>query len=228
MQRDVSIPWQDHLAGSLSVPDDVRGAVIFAHGSGSSRYSPRNRFVAERLNANGFATLLLDLLTPDEERRDRYTTAYRFDIALLGVRLTAAADWVRSELGCPDGSVGCFGASTGSAAAFIAAAERPRLIGAVVSRGGRPDLAGTQVLQRVRTPTLLVVGGLDHLIRTLNRDAVTYLKGERELVIIPGATHLFEEPGALANVADLAVDWFERHLAHASLGATAEPAPPGP
>lgn len=213
LRGEVTVPLDDlELAGNLVVPEGARGVVLFAHGSGSSRFSPRNRFVADQLNERGFATLLLDLLTADEEGHDRNSGQYRFDVGLLGERLTAAADWLRDRVGFVEGTVGCFGASTGSAAALMTAARRWELIGAVVSRGGRPDLAGMEVLRQVRAPTLLVVGGLDQVVIDLNSDAMDFLRTDKALEIVPRAGHLFEEPGALRKVAELAAAWFERHL----------------
>jgi dienelactone hydrolase len=201
------------LAGNLTVPAAARGVVLFAHGSGSSRHSPRNRYVAQALNEAGLATLLLDLLTADEEAIDAYSGHYRFDIDLLAQRLTGAADWLSREAETAELPLGCFGASTGAAAALITAAERPKLVRGVVSRGGRPDLAGA-ALARVQAPTLLLVGGNDVPVIALNRQAFDQLRTARkELVIVPGATHLFEEPGALEEVARLAANWFTRYLA---------------
>jgi dienelactone hydrolase len=185
--------------------------VLFAHGSGSSRHSLRNRHVARLLNEGGFATLVIDLLTIDEDLIDLRTSRPRFDIELLSERLVGATDWLTQS---PDTShlpIGYFGASTGAAAALVAAALRPGVVGAVASRGGRPDLAGV-ALTHVRAPTLLIVGGDDVQVIQLNREAFAYLRCERQLVIVPGATHLFEEPGALDEVARLARDWFQRHL----------------
>ena len=200
------------LEGNLTVPDGARGVVLFAHGSGSSRHSPRNRFVAQALNEAGLATLLIDLLTADEEAIDAYSGHYRFDIGLLAGRLVGAVDWLGREAGTSALPVGCFGASTGAAAALIAAAERPGRVRAVVSRGGRPDLAG-DALTRVRAPTLLIVGGRDEPVIRMNREAYQQLAAaEKQLVIVPGATHLFEEPGALEEVARLAAAWFTRYL----------------
>ena len=199
------------LKADLRVPPTAKGLVIFAHGSGSSRFSSRNRQVAEFLGERGFATLLLDLLTSEEEAIDERTAEYRFDIARLGPRVSAAADWaaIRREIGALP--IGCFGASTGAAAALIAAAERPATIAAVVSRGGRPDLAG-EALARVEAPTLLIVGGHDGPVIDLNREAMRQMHAHVELEIVPGATHLFEEPGTLDHVADLAASWFARYL----------------
>jgi dienelactone hydrolase len=184
--------------------------VLFAHGSGSSRHSPRNRYVAQVLQQAGFATLLIDLLTEAEEAIDRQTGHLRFDIALLANRLLGATDWLRDHPPTRHLHLGYFGASTGSAAALSAAAERPELVKAVVSRGGRPDLAAP-ALARVRAPTLLIVGAEDEPVIEMNREAMTRLT-EKKLEIIPGATHLFEEPGTLEEVARLACDWFERYL----------------
>jgi putative phosphoribosyl transferase len=198
------------LAGDLVVPDGARGVVLFAHGSGSSRHSPRNREVAEGLQRTGFGTLLMDLLTPDEERIDVRTREYRFDIPLLAQRLTAAVDWLDGDPSAAGLPVGTFGASTGAAAALIAAAERPERVRAVVSRGGRSDLAG-DALTRVTAPVLLIAGGEDETVIALDRQsAATLRRAERALV--PGAGHLFEEPGALQEVTRLAVEWFDRWL----------------
>jgi len=199
------------LEGSLAIPEGATGLVVFAHGSGSSRHSPRNRFVAESLRRKGLGTLLIDLLTEDEEDVDVRTRRLRFDIDLLAGRLVAAADWLSRQDATRHLRIGFFGASTGGGAALVAAAERPDLVGAVVSRGGRPDLAGA-ALARVSAPTLLIVGGEDDVVIDLNRAALTQLRCEARLEIVPGATHLFEEPGALGRVADLAGAWFSRHL----------------
>jgi putative phosphoribosyl transferase len=199
------------LDGNLSLPDDARAVVLFAHGSGSSRFSSRNRYVASVLHQTKLATLLIDLLTSDEEAIDARTAHLRFDIALLAKRLVAATDWLTQYPATQNLPIGYFGASTGAAAALVAAAERPDVVGAVVSRGGRPDLAGL-ALSRVRAPTLLIVGGNDVQVIQLNRKALAQLRYEKQLVIVPGATHLFEEPGALDEVARLARDWFCRHL----------------
>jgi putative phosphoribosyl transferase len=199
------------LAGDLTVPVGARGVVLFAHGSGSSRHSPRNRAVAETLQDGGFATLLLDLLTPEEEDFDIRTARLRFDIGLLARRLVAATDWLTAQPETAHLRIDYFGASTGAAAALVAAAERQELVGAVVSRGGRPDLAG-DALDKVRAPTLLIVGGNDTAVIEMNRAALARLRGERQLQIISGASHLFEEPGALEAVARLALDWFQRYL----------------
>src|SRR4051794_29620557 len=199
------------LEGDLAVPAGARGVVAFAHGSGSGRNSPRNRFVAEALQASGLATLLFDLLTEDEEYRERFTRHLRFDINLLAWRLVEATDWLAGQPETRGLKVGYFGASTGGGAALVAAAERPEAVGAVVSRGGRPDLAG-EALARVRAPTLLIVGGSDTPVIALNRQAMAGMKAPVSLEIVPGATHLFEEPGALEEVARLAGEWFERYL----------------
>jgi dienelactone hydrolase len=199
------------LEGNLTVPEAARGIVLFAHGSGSSRHSPRNRYVARLLNDAGLASLLIDLLTPEEEVVDRRTADLRFDIRLLAGRLVAATDWLTQQPSTRQYRIGYFGASTGAAAALVAAAERPEVIGAVVSRGGRPDLAGP-ALALVRAPTLLIVGGNDVQVIELNRQALAQLRVEKELLIIPGASHLFEEPGALDLVAQYAREWFLRFL----------------
>ena len=200
------------LRGDLRVPADSRGLVMFAHGSGSSRLSPRNRHVAETLNTHGFATLLLDLLTSHEEAIDAHTMEYRFDIPRLGARLTAAIDWAGRSESLKPLPLGCFGASTGAAAALVAAAYRPDIVKAIVSRGGRPDLAG-DALQRVTAPTLLIVGGEDTPVIGMNRDAMAHMKAAHvEIQIVRGATHLFEEPGALDAVERLAGYWFSRYL----------------
>jgi putative phosphoribosyl transferase len=199
------------LNGDLRMPLRARGLVIFAHGSGSSRFSARNQQVAEFLGGQGFATLLLDLLTPEEEAVDARTRQFRFDIERLGPRVSAAADWARRAAELRELPIGCFGASTGAAAALIAAAERPGTIGAVVSRGGRPDLA-VDALRRVEAPTLLIVGGDDEPVIELNRKAMRQMRAHVELEIVPGATHLFEEPGTLEQVERLAAGWFGRYL----------------
>ena len=202
------------LEGNLTLPAGARGVVLFAHGSGSSRLSPRNRYVARLLNEGKLATLLIDLLTADEAVIDVQSAHLRFDIGLLAERLIGATDWLTQYPDSRHLRVGYFGASTGAAAALVAAAERPRVVGAIVSRGGRPDLAGP-ALARVQAPTLLIVGGDDAPVIELNRQAFTQLRGEKRLAIIPGATHLFEEPGALEQVAWLAREWLERYLAPA-------------
>jgi dienelactone hydrolase len=211
-EHSVTIPVSDvRLAGDLTVPAEGRGLVVFAHGSGSGRFSPRNRAVADALVQAGLATLLMDLLTREEEAEDMRTARLRFDVRLLGERVIGTIDWLASEPEVGSLPIGCFGASTGAAGALIAAAERPERVGAVVSRGGRPDLAA-DALPRVRAPTLLIVGGTDTEVLRLNRLAQERLAGESELVIVPGAGHLFEEPGALEKVAALARDWFLQHL----------------
>jgi dienelactone hydrolase len=206
------------LEGYLACPETAEAIVLFAHGSGSSRHSPRNRHVADTLNRAGFATLLCDLLTPDEARLDMWTREVRFNIGLLAQRLTGAVDWVSREASTQALRIGLFGASTGAAAALITATQRPAAVGAVVSRGGRPDLAGDSVAQ-VKAPTLLIVGGEDTPVMALHRTASAALRVEHRLAIIPGATHLFAEPGALDAVAQLAYDWFAHHLLGAPLSA---------
>jgi pimeloyl-ACP methyl ester carboxylesterase len=203
------------LEGDLSIPEHATNIVIFAHGSGSSRHSPRNRFVAHALQEGGQATLLLDLLTVWEEAEDDRTAELRFDIGLLAERLSAVTDWLAQTQGTPWHElwrdIGYFGASTGGGAALVAAAARPEHVGAVVSRGGRPDLADV-ALSKARAPTLLIVGGADPQVLDLNRQAMAEMVCECRLEVVPGATHLFEEPGALERVAELARDWFGRHL----------------
>lgn len=199
------------IDGDLRLPEGASGIVLFAHGSGSSRHSPRNRYVATFLNASQLATLQIDLLTPAEERVDLQTSHFRFDIGLLAERLVGATDWLAQNPMTHTLRVGYFGASTGAGAALVAAAERPQLVAAVVSRGGRPDLAGP-TLARVQAPTLLIVGGNDAPVIELNRQALVHLRCEKRLVIIPGATHLFEEPGALDQVAQFAREWFTHYL----------------
>jgi dienelactone hydrolase len=211
--RPVTIPAREAtLAGDLTVPAGANGIVLFAHGSGSSRASPRNVWVAARLAHAGLATLLFDLLTPAEEQRDLYTREHRFDIPLLSRRLVDATDWVDTQPELAALSVGYFGASTGAAAALVAAVERKRRVGAVVSRGGRPDLAGAEVLARVAAPTLLLVGGNDDVVLELNQRALAAMTCEKRLDVVPGATHLFEEPGALEQVATLAAEWLVEYL----------------
>jgi putative phosphoribosyl transferase len=199
------------LDGDLGLPDGARGIVLFAHGSGSSRLSPRNRHVARLLNEAGLATLLVDLLTPEEEAFDARTARLRFDIDLLAERLVEVTDWLGDRAETRGLRRGYFGASTGAAAALVAAAARPQVVHALVSRGGRPDLAGP-ALPLVRAPTLLIVGGEDVAVIELNRRALAQLRTEADLAIVPGATHLFEEPGALEEVARLAAEWFRQHL----------------
>ncbi|WP_374602862.1 dienelactone hydrolase family protein [Arenimonas sp.] len=197
--------WHD---ADLTLPARASGLVVFAHGSGSSRLSPRNQAVAQSLNQRGFGTLLFDLLTPRENQRP----AARFDIVLLSARLREALDWAATQPALAPLRLGLFGASTGAAAALLAAAADPSGIAAVVSRGGRPDLVGPQWLSRVRTPTMLIVGGHDDEVLELNRRAAAAIPGDVELQVVPGATHLFEEPGTLGRVAQVAGDFFARHL----------------
>lgn len=207
-EQAVQIPIDStRLEGSLAIPGQSKGLVVFAHGSGSSRFSPRNNYVAQILRQAGIGTLLMDLLTEQED--SAYET--RFNIDLLTERLLLATRWLQEQPRTKDLKIGYFGASTGAAAALKAAAIEGSKIGAVVSRGGRPDLAG-EALTRVHSPTLLIVGGGDTVVLQLNREALAKLKGKKELVIIPGATHLFEEPGALEEVARLATDWFKQYL----------------
>jgi dienelactone hydrolase len=222
LRRVVSVPTGAvTLQAELSVPGHATGVVLFAHGSGSSRTSPRNRFVADELVAGGFATLLIDLFTPEEEEEDTLSGRMRFDVALMANRLIGATKWIEQEEATVHLPVGYFGASTGAAAALLAATVMPDVVFSVVSRGGRPDLARDS-LQLVRAPTLLIVGGADSAILTLNQEALAALRVEKKLEIVPGATHLFEEPGTLAHVAHLAKRWFEwhvppKHNAHDSL-----------
>jgi putative phosphoribosyl transferase len=199
------------LEGDLVIPSEPKGLVLFAHGSGSSRHSPRNQYVAQSLERRNLATLLMDLLTPEEERIDNRTAGYRFDIPMLAERLVTIVDWLRRQKVTSALPIGLFGASTGGGAALMAAAERPDEIGAIVSRGGRPDLAGA-ALAKVTSPTLLIVGGLDTAVIQMNRDAMNQMRGETSLEIVGGATHLFEEPGTLDRVADLAGEWFTRYF----------------
>jgi putative phosphoribosyl transferase len=211
--RAVSVAVGDAiLSGDLVVPPEARGVVLFAHGSGSSRLSPRNQFVARELQAGGLATLLIDLLTPDEETIDLRTRELRFDIRLLSHRLIGAVDWLTAQSATRDLRIGLFGASTGAAAALVAAAERPQPIGAVVSRGGRPDLAGRGALCWVQAPTLLIVGEFDPEVIQLNHAASDEIRAIKDLVIVPGASHLFEESGTLERVAKLARAWFSGYL----------------
>lgn len=199
------------LEGMLAVPEPAIGIVAFAHGSGSSRFSRRNQQVARALNAAGLATLLFDLLSSEESRRDELTAEFRFDIELLARRLDDAADWISRDQRTLALPIGLFGASTGAAAALITATHRPQQVKAVVSRGGRPDLAG-EALAAVRAPTLLIVGGNDSQVIELNRSAARRLRCEHQLIVVPEATHLFEEPGKLEEVSWLATDWFRSHL----------------
>lgn len=207
-ERQVEIPaGRRTLRGTLRVPAEAGGVVVFAHGSGSGRFSPRNRYVARALEEGGLATLLLDLLDEEEaEDRDKV-----FNIGLLAERLESAATWLSGHRGTEGLNLGYFGASTGAGAALVAASRSPEAVRAVVSRGGRPDLAGLHLLQ-VRTPTLLIVGGADDLVIELNEQALRHLHCPKRLVIIPGATHLFEEPGTLEEVSRLATEWFVRYL----------------
>jgi putative phosphoribosyl transferase len=214
--REVRVPAAGvELGADLVVPEGARGVVLFAHGSGSSRHSRRNRFVAEVLHEAGLATLLLDLLTDDEEEIDLVTREHRFDISLLAARLVGAADWLGEQRSTKELPLGLFGASTGAAAALVVAAERPERARAVVSRGGRPDLAGN-ALERVHARTLLIVGERDPIVLDLNREAMARIPAETRLEVVPGATHLFEEPGALEEVARLARDWLAVSLAPAA------------
>lgn len=199
------------LEGELAIPPGSNGVVVFAHGSGSSRHSPRNQYVARVIRESGNGTLLFDLLTRAEEAEDQFTGHLRFDIGLLADRLVEVTHWLVAQPAARELGIGYFGSSTGGGAALVAAAEVGPRIGAVVSRGGRPDLAGA-ALPRVQAPTLLVVGGRDDVVIRLNEEALAELRCEKELEIVPGATHLFEEPGTLEAVARLAADWFRRHL----------------
>jgi pimeloyl-ACP methyl ester carboxylesterase len=203
------------LLGTMEVPDGGSGLVLFAHGSGSSRHSPRNREVAAAIRDGGIGTLLFDLLTVEEEAEDQYTGHYRFNVELLGERLAEATEWAMRRTDARGMPIGYFGASTGGAAALIAAAQLDDQVGAVVSRGGRPDLAGS-ALPHVGAPTLLIVGERDEHVLELNREAYSHMRCTRELVTVPGATHLFEEPGTLEDVARLAAEWFRTHLAPAA------------
>ncbi len=208
----VQVPAGEHvLEGDLWMPREAAGIVLFAHGSGSSRHSPRNQFVARALNDRHLATLLIDLLTAEEDSIDEFTSKYRFDIPMLATRLAHVVSWLENGRTTATLPIGLFGASTGAGAALLTAAQKPDAVAAVVSRGGRPDLAGPS-LARVTAPTLLIVGSLDTAVIQMNRDAMAQMKCEVSLDIVPGATHLFEEPGTLERVADLAGDWFARHL----------------
>ena len=200
------------LSGNLHIPKDAGALVLFAHGSGSSRHSPRNQFVARTLNEAGLATLLFDLLTPEEEAIDMQTREHRFNIRSLAERLVKATKWTKQQKQTSNLRIGYFGSSTGGAAALVAAVDAPQDVGAVVSRGGRPDLAG-EALPKVQAPTLLIVGGNDDIVIELNEQARDRMRCEVRLQIIPDATHLFEEPGKLEKVAQLASDWFIAHLA---------------
>jgi putative phosphoribosyl transferase len=211
-QLAITIPiGHARLEGNLHVPAGASGVVLFAHGSGSSRHSPRNRFVASQLNAGGLATLLLDLLTPEEEHEDRVTTQLRFDIDLLASRLVSATDWLAREERTAALPIGYFGASTGAAAALVASTNRPERVAALVSRGGRPDLADAALLD-VHAPTLLIVGERDEPVARMTREAMKRMTTRVELETVPGATHLFEEPGALEVVAQLAAHWFKHFM----------------
>lgn len=221
-EREVRIPVElgpptagpvhaQELEGNLTLPEAAMGLILFAHGSGSSRFSPRNRFVARSLQESGFGTLLIDLLSPEEEALDVRTAELRFNIPFLARRLVEVIDWLAEEPDTQELALGLFGASTGAAAALIAAVERPERVKAVVSRGGRPDLA-MEILPRVQPPTLLIVGGEDHAVLEMNQAAFEQLRCRKVLWVVPGATHLFEEPGALEQVASLASDWFRRRL----------------
>ena len=211
-ERSIRIPADNvMLDADLAVPEPATAVVLFAHGSGSSRHSPRNRYVARELQRAGLATVLADLLTAAEEQVDERTGQLRFDIGMLGLRVTALTDWLAGNHATASLPVGLFGASTGAAAALVAAAARPGAVAAVVFRGGRPDLAGGS-LRTVRQPALLIVGELDTAVIELNSAAMQQLGGEARLEIVPGASHLFEEPGTLEEVARLARDWFARHL----------------
>lgn len=213
LERTVAIPVNEvKLEGSLGVPSGAPGVVLFAHGSGSSRLSPRNRYVARVLRDAGLGTLLLDLLSAREEEVDDVTRHHRFDIPMLAHRLVHAIDWLANDRDTNGLSVGLFGASTGAAAAIVAAAERPGRVSAIVSRGGRPDLAA-DALTAIQAPTLLIVGGNDDVVIGLNEQARERIRAEVKMEIVPGATHLFEEPGTLERVASLARDWFITHLA---------------
>jgi putative phosphoribosyl transferase len=207
----IALPGAE-LGGFLTLPEKARGLVLFAHGSGSSRHSPRNRYVAEILQSAGLGTLLMDLLTSDEDAVDQFTRQFRFDIGLLADRLTSAIDWLEQLPEARDLPIGLFGASTGAAAALQAAAARPDRVRAVVSRGGRPDLAG-EALEHVRAPTLLIVGADDTPVIPLNKAALRQMEAPAEMRLVSGASHLFEEPGTLAVASTLARDWFVRHLA---------------
>jgi len=199
------------LEGNLVIPDGAKGIVLFAHGSGSSRFSPRNQYVADMLRGGGLATLLIDLLTAEEERMDQTAAKLRFDMGVLARRLIGAVDWLCEQDATTNLAIGMFGSSTGAAAALLAAAERPDAVRAVVSHGGRPDLAASH-LADVKAPTLLIVGGQDEPVIELNEQAYARISAEKHMEIIPGATHLFEEPSTLEQVAGMARDWFEQHL----------------
>jgi len=213
MEQAIKIPVASvEVEGNMFLPTDTGCLIVFVHGSGSSRFSPRNQYVAKEFNKANMGTLLFDLLTPGEEEEDELTAQYRFDIALLSQRLIGVTEWLRVDPQTSKLKLGYFGASTGAAAALIAAAKMPDDVAAVVSRGGRPDLAGQQYLSQVRAPTLLLVGGDDDEVIELNKQAQNQMTNENKLVIIPGATHLFEEPGKLEEVSRFATDWFSRYL----------------
>jgi putative phosphoribosyl transferase len=223
-EHEIHIPIRtdrENLEGNLAIPAGATGVVLFAHGSGSSRHSPRNRYVAQQLQQAGLATLLLDLLSTQEEAAEQHTRHLRFDIELLAGRLVDATQWLVREPTTAGLPVGFFGASTGAAAALVAAAQLPNQIAAIVSRGGRPDLAGP-ALSRVRAPTLLIVGGDDGPVIAFNQEAYEALAAEKSLEIVRGATHLFEEPGALEQVAELATGWFRRYSARAAVDRVVE------
>jgi len=207
------------LEGNLSIPDGAKGILLFVHGSGSSRHSPRNQYVAQTLQEGGLATLLFDLLTPEEEKIDQRTRHLRFDIGLLARRTAGALEWLELQPDVKEFKRGLFGSSTGAAAALIAAAELPEKVDAVVSRGGRPDLAGSD-LSQVKAPTLLIVGAYDKTVILLNKEALALMppETEKQLVLVPGASHLFEESGTLEQAAQLARDWFQKHLIRVSVG----------
>jgi predicted alpha/beta-hydrolase family hydrolase len=212
LESTIKIPVGNaKVEGNLFLPSGTHGVVVFAHGSGSSRYSPRNQYIAQEFNKAQLGTLLFDLLTQDEEQEDEFTAQYRFDIPLLAGRLVGVTKWLRNHSQTRPLSLGYFGASTGAAAALIAAAKMPHEVEAVVSRGGRPDLVG-EYLADVKAPTLLVVGGLDVEVIDLNRQAMRQMTNKNRLVIVEGATHLFEEPGKLEEVARVAMEWFSRYL----------------
>ena len=212
LAQDIKIGADNvQLEGELKIPTNARGVVLFAHGSGSSRHSRRNQYVARIIREAGVGTLLFDLLTREEEAVDAYTGELRFNIELLARRLIAATNWITSQSKTQHLRIGYFGASTGAAAALVAGAELSNIVAAVVSRGGRPDLAG-DVLPNVKAPTLLIVGGNDDVVIELNEEAYAQLRCKKELKIVPGATHLFEEPGTLEQVAQLASEWFKHEL----------------
>ncbi len=211
-KNEVKIPSNGAaIKGNLDIPEGAKSIVLFAHGSGSGRFSPRNTYVAGLMKKEHIATLLIDLLTKEEEAIDEYTGKYRFNVDMLAKRLIDATKWIKSNASTQKLAVGYFGASTGAAAALIAAAKDPAEIKAVVSRGGRPDLAAEN-LPLVKAPTLLIVGGNDTEVLELNRQALKQIHAEKQLEIVPGATHLFEEPGKLLEAAEIAIDWFKKHL----------------